>query len=86
LLRSLLAFALVVPFGIGASVLVASGIGLLLPVGELDRMVFIVCVAPVLWGVVSWWLSADPRRMRPVLSLVALSLLGLLSIATHRVP
>lgn len=77
---SLLTFLLVVPFGVATSILVTSAAGLLLPLGELNQLVFIVCVMPVVWGVLAVWLTMDERRTRTVLSLVVLSGASLLTI------
>lgn len=77
---NLLTFLLAVPFGVVASTLATSATGLLLPFGELDQLVFIVCVMPVVWGLVAVWLIMDTRRLRPIVSLVALSGLSLATI------
>lgn len=63
---NLLTFLLAVPFGVLASTLVTSAMGLLLPFGELDQLAFIVCIMPVVWGLVAFWLIMDTRRLRPV--------------------
>lgn len=77
---NLVTLLLVVVLGVVASTLITSAVGLLLPFGELDRMVFIVCVMPVVWGLTAFWLTVDARRLRPIVSLIALSGLSLLSI------
>lgn len=71
---------LVAVLGATSSILLTSAVGLRLPFGELDQMVFIVCTMPVVWGLVACWLTMAARRARPVISLVALSALSLLSI------
>jgi hypothetical protein len=78
--ENLVTFFLVVPFGVMASTLVTTAAGLLLPFGDLDQVVFIVCAVPVVWGVVACWLTIDAHRLRPVLSLAALSGASLLTI------
>lgn len=77
---NLFTFLLVFPFGVVASTLVTSAVGLLLPFGELDQLAFIVCAVPVVWGLVAFWLTMDVRRRRPIVSLGALSGLSLLII------
>lgn len=65
--------------GAAASTLITSAVGLLLPFGELDQLVFIVCVVPVVWPD-RVMVELDARRLRPIVSRVALSGLGLLAI------
>ncbi|MQA92357.1 MAG: hypothetical protein GEU90_19375 [Gemmatimonas sp.] len=73
-------FLLVVPFGAVASTVVTGAAGLLLPISELNQLVFIVCVMPIVWGLFAYRMLAAPSRRRSVLSLAALSGLGLVTI------
>jgi len=78
--KHLRTFLLVVVLGILASTLITSAVGLLLPFGEINQLVFIVCVMPTVWGLIAFWLAMDADRRRPVLSLVALSAISLVAI------
>ncbi|WP_020210178.1 hypothetical protein [Gilvimarinus chinensis] len=59
---------------VSVSALVA--LGKLSPLSAVNAMVMAALLSPLLWGLMSYWLLADPRRARPILSLL---LTGLVS-------
>lgn len=60
-----LLFLLVVPLAAVASALISVALSLALPVSEVDAMVIVLAVMPVLWGAGAWWAAADPNTARP---------------------
>ncbi len=73
-------FSLIVPFALLASVLPSIGLGFLLPMGELNQMVFAVCALPLIWGAAGCFIAASPRPVLPSAVLILLSAVSLLPI------
>jgi hypothetical protein len=71
-----LTFVLVGPFGIFASAILTIAAAFALPLGEIDRSMFIGGLTPVVWGCAAYWIAADSTRTRPVIVLTALTLVG----------
>ena len=71
-----LLFVLVVPLAAVASALVTVAASLALPVAEVNAMVTVLVVMPVLWGAAAWWSVADPRTARPATAMVLCALAG----------
>tara|TARA_Y100001933_G_scaffold221828_1_gene231955 strand:+ start:4861 stop:5403 length:543 start_codon:yes stop_codon:yes gene_type:complete len=71
-----LLFVLVVPLAAVASALVSTALSLALPVSEVNAMVIVLAVMPVLWGAAAWWSVADPRPLRPAAALTIGALAG----------
>lgn len=63
-------FVLVVPLAAVASALVSVALSLALPVSEIDAMVTVLVVMPVLWGCAAYWAVADSRVLRPAAAMV----------------
>lgn len=61
---------LVVPLAAVASALVSVALSLALPVSEIDAMVTVLIVMPVLWGCAAYWAVADSRVLRPAAAMV----------------
>lgn len=74
-LKTVFRVLLIVPFALVTSVFISYTLGVLLLEVELNQMVLAICVLPVIWGVFAWWLLADTRRLRPILSLIGITAL-----------
>jgi hypothetical protein len=76
LIDHVLLFVLVVPLAAVASALVSVAASLALPVSEVNAMVAVLVVMPMLWGAAAWWSVADPRTARPATAMVLGALAG----------
>lgn len=68
-------FLLAVPFALVASVIVSYSLGVFLVEIEVNQMVLAICLLPFIWGVFAWWLLADISRLRPMFSLLGITVL-----------
>ncbi len=71
-----LLFVLVVPLAAVAAAMVSVALSLALPVSEVNAMVIVLVVMPVLWGAGAWWAAADPRMARPAAAMALGALAG----------
>lgn len=62
-------FVVSVPLAACASTLLVLGGTLYLPWEEVDRLALAVLLIPFVWGLFSFWATADPRLARPALGL-----------------
>lgn len=69
-------FLVSVPLAACASTLLVLGGTLYLPWQEIDRLALAVLLIPFVWGLFSFWASADPRLSRPTLGLAVGGSLG----------
>lgn len=69
-------FLVSVPLAACASTLLVLGATLYLPWQEIDRLALAVLLIPFVWGLASFWASADPRLSRPALGLAVGGSLG----------
>jgi len=74
--RHLVLFVVVVPLAAVASALVTVALSLLLPWREVDAMVMVLVIMPILWGSAAYWACADSRLVRPAAALLAGSLVS----------
>ncbi|MFC7335069.1 hypothetical protein [Rhodocista pekingensis] len=74
--RHLLLFVLAVPAAAAAAAVATVGLSRLLPWTVVDRMALSALLMPVVWGCAAYWVTADPRPLRPVLGMVAAALVG----------
>lgn len=65
-----------VPLAACASTLLVLGGTLYLPWQEVDRLALAVLLIPFVWGLFSFWATADPRLARPAAGLAVGSSLG----------
>lgn len=72
--RHALLFVLAVPLAAVSSTLLAVALSLALPWSEVDAMVLVLALMPVLWGCAAYWSVADSRTGRPaaVMALVTM--------------
>lgn len=68
--RHALLFLLVVPLAAVASTLLAVALSLALPTAEINAMVTVLAVMPVLWGCAAYWALADTHIARPAVAMV----------------
>lgn len=59
-----------VPLAAIVSALLALAIVDLLPVHVVNKMALGVLAMPALWGLLAWWMCADPRPLRPAAALI----------------
>ena len=71
--RQLAVFLLVMLVAAIASLLGTMGLSRLFPIGEIDRMAFVIIALPIVWGTLAYVVCASPRVDRP---LVLLTLVG----------
>jgi hypothetical protein len=76
ILRHIALFFIVVPLAGTASAYVSVVLALLLPWSTVNAVVLIVLIAPLIWGLASWWACADPNRYRPALWISAAGLIS----------
>lgn len=69
-------FILVVPVSALNAMLISAALSLILPFGTINDMLAAVFVVPVLWGVMAYWLLADPRGLRPIAATLAAALVS----------
>ena len=69
-------FLVSVPLAACASTLLVLGGTLHLPWQEVDRLALAVLLIPFVWGLFSFWATADPRLSRPALGLAVGGTLG----------
>lgn len=69
-------FILVVPVSALNAMLISAALSLILPFGTGNNMLAVVFVAPVLWGVMAYWMLADPRGLRPIAVTLAAALVS----------
>lgn len=69
-------FLVSVPLAASASTLLVLGGTAYLPWKEVDRLALAVLLIPFVWGLFSFWATADPRLSRPALSLAVGGSLG----------
>lgn len=69
-------FILVVPVSALNAVLISTALSLILPFGTINNMLAVVFAVPVLWGVIAYWMLADPRGLRPVAATIAAALVS----------
>ncbi|MGE0625571.1 MAG: hypothetical protein AB7I04_24055 [Pseudomonadales bacterium] len=67
--RHALLLLLVVPVAAIAATFVSVALSMALPVSEVDAMVVVLVVMPVLWGCAAFWAVADSRTARPALAM-----------------
>lgn len=73
-------FSLIVPFALFTSILPSVGLGFLLPMSELNQMVFAVCAMPLIWGVAASAIAASERPLAPATMMLLLSAISLIPI------
>ncbi len=73
-------FSLIVPFALFTSILPSIGLGFLLPMSELNQMVFAVCAMPLVWGVAASVIAASERPLAPATVVLLLSAVSLIPI------
>ena len=73
-------FSLIVPFALFASILPSVGLGFLLPMSELNQMVFAVCALPLIWGLAASVIAASERPLKPAAVMLLLSAVSLIPI------
>lgn len=69
-------FLVAVPLAAGAATLMVLGGSALLPWREVDRLALAVLLIPVVWGLFSYWATADVRLARPAIGLAIGGSLG----------
>lgn len=74
--RHFLLFLLVVPFAALVATLATAALARLLPWSPVNAMVLAVLAMPLVWGLVSYWLCADPKLVRSTVWLTAMGGLG----------
>lgn len=72
--RHLLLFFLTVPLCAAAAAMVSVAVGTMLPWSQVNEMVLSLAIMPILWGCAAYWILADRKLLRPVLSISAAGL------------
>lgn len=75
-LRNFGRFILVVPVSALNAVLISTALSRILPFGTINNMLGVVFVVPVLWGIIAYWMLADPVGLRPVAATLAAALVS----------
>jgi hypothetical protein len=77
--RHLLLFVITVPLSAAAAIFFSVALARALPFSYLSHIAFATLFMPFLWGCAAYWALADSKLARPVVTIVALGLIGLVT-------